>query len=728
MDLGDPGYRVLLVGACGMGMAPLAIYLKQRGVDVHGCDDYPVPATRDRLRQAGVEWLDHLHAPLHFDAVILSRAIAYDARRMEWLHRRFPDTPFHFRGHFLAHIASHHKTVIIAGSHGKTTTTAMLVNNLISRGFPLSYVMGGFFTDNQHPAAAFDSRSPWMVMEVDESDRTIESFTPELSVITNLDLDHVDHYRDEAELTEVFAQLIDRSRQGAVLGAGCPAGLGQRQSKIHKQPARPATTATFTETNRQLSLDVANWILAQNGLSAMTGSAAFPGVERRQELRQLGANHWMLCDYAHHPSEIKALATWLSTTYPDCHQQWVFQPHRYSRTKALRKDFALALSKHPCLLIPEYGAFEPSDDEGSSSRLLQDLIELGADAALCSHPETLFEKLEPGNHRIWVFAGAGDIPLWASWIEQRQRCPGDTADQIWLAFHRKLLGESSLLQLQMPLSRKITLKVGGAARYYAEPADRHALQLLLKSARCLQIPVRLIGNGSNLLVEDEGFSGLVIRLNAPQWKQLEPLGEGRFYAGAGLPLKILSRSALAHAVKGFAFLEGIPGTLGGALWMNAGAMGSDMSMVVEAVECLDRNGKVCFLTKDEIGFSYRKAPALRELWILGATLKGIPVDDPSSIQEEMDRMRDHRLSTQPSEPSAGCMFKNPQGDSAGRLIDLAGLKGLKIGGARVSEKHANFLVTERHTRAADIRALIHQVKSRVEQIHHIVLEQEIDVL
>jgi len=209
------------------------------------------------------------------------------------------------------------------------------------------------------------------------------------------------------------------------------------------------------------------------------------------------------------------------------------------------------------------------------------------------------------------------------------------------------------------------------------------------------------------------------------WQTFELLGNGRVWAGAGLRLKNLCGLAAKAGLTGFEFLDGIPGNIGGALRMNAGAMGGWMFDVVDEVQVMTRAGEVRTLKKADMHVVYRHCEELDDAIALGALLKPASVTESETIARQLDVYRDKRQKSQPREPSAGCVFKNPPGDSAGRLIDLAGLKGERVGDAEVSPVHANFIVNRGHATSADIIELIRRVRARVEQTKGVRLDPEV---
>jgi UDP-N-acetylenolpyruvoylglucosamine reductase len=275
------------------------------------------------------------------------------------------------------------------------------------------------------------------------------------------------------------------------------------------------------------------------------------------------------------------------------------------------------------------------------------------------------------------------------------------------------------------LGPRTTMRVGGPARLYAEPATEADLALLLRAARAHGLPVYLLGRGSNLLVPDEGVAGLVISLSQPFWQRFEVRPDGLVWAGAGLRLKNLCGLATKAGLAGFEFLEGIPASVGGALRMNAGAMGGWTFDVVAELHLMTRDGERRVLRRNEVHADYRHCAELLDAVALGAVLRPKTGGDAAAIRAQIETYQKKRLETQPREPSAGCIFKNPPGTSAGRVIDECGLKGERVGDAEVSPVHANFIVNRGAATCADILALIRRVRARVRERRGLDLEPEV---
>ena len=278
-----------------------------------------------------------------------------------------------------------------------------------------------------------------------------------------------------------------------------------------------------------------------------------------------------------------------------------------------------------------------------------------------------------------------------------------------------------------PMARHTTFRIGGPVRLMALPRSEGEVLACLREAERAQVRLVVLGNGSNLLAADGEipcFAVLLTGLDA-----LERTGEREIWAGAGVSLARLASFAAQEGLAGLEFAHGIPGTLGGGVLMNAGAYGGEMVQVVKEVAAAGRNGGVETVPAEQCGFSYRRSAfSDGERVILGAKFHLEP-DDPAAIRGRMDDLARRRKEKQPLEyPSAGSMFKRPAGHFAAALIDQCGLKGLTVGGAQVSEKHAGFVINRGGATCADVLALVDQVKERVLQQTGVELEMEVRVL
>jgi UDP-N-acetylmuramate dehydrogenase len=281
------------------------------------------------------------------------------------------------------------------------------------------------------------------------------------------------------------------------------------------------------------------------------------------------------------------------------------------------------------------------------------------------------------------------------------------------------------IRLSEPLKNHTSFKIGGRAKFFVEPKDTADLKLLLNLVKKHKVPVFVIGAGSNILISDRGVNGLVTRLNSPFFKKVS-LKNNCLEAGSGTELSRLLLFAYQHGLSGLEFLAGIPGTLGGALAMNAGIPEENIADAVEKVTVMDYNGRIKILNKKNIKFSYRQS-SLAKYIILSTQIK-LRKKKKKEIREKIKQYLDFRKPRQDySFPSAGCVFKNAGSYSAGRLIDLCGLKGRRIGNAQISLKHANFILNLGGARASDVSQLMHLIRKKVKDKFNIILEPEIKI-
>lgn len=278
--------------------------------------------------------------------------------------------------------------------------------------------------------------------------------------------------------------------------------------------------------------------------------------------------------------------------------------------------------------------------------------------------------------------------------------------------------------LQAPMSAATTFKVGGPADLLIDLPDASAASAVLAVCHSEEIPYLFIGNGSNLVVGDKGFRGAVLRLERSAQPTL--LADGRLYAPAGMSLQRLCLFARDHNLTGLEFAYGIPGAVGGAVYMNAGAYDGEMAQVVVSADCVSADGTPLTLTADELAMTYRHTALMeRDLIVVGATLQLQP-GDYDTIWAKMKDLMARRHDKQPLEyPSAGSFFKRPTGYFAGKLIQDAGLKGFTVGGAQVSEKHAGFVINRGGATAADLVELRNQVHDKVFAEFGVHLEPEV---
>jgi UDP-N-acetylmuramate--alanine ligase len=641
-------------------------------------------------------------------------------------------------------------------------------------------------TFETHPAET-TQRLPWFVAEADESDGTLRQFRPEHAIILNLDEEHLDFYAnfeaicdefqnfaaqtsglvfysaDDPALVGLFAgrelaisfgfnplaiyrieqvslkwpgpisntgaanaRVVDygrvRNEADAAANPGCRFEIWKGNEKIGDFTARLLGEKNISNAAAVIA------VLHQLGYSPAAiarAMAGFRGAARRQQELFRDEHFRVFDDYAHHPNEIAATIRALRQL-GSRRLLVAFQPHRYTRTQHLLGEFATCFKEADRLWITEiYAASEKAIPGVNGAALAEAVRAQGQPVdfvpALGELRAALRQAMEPGD--LVLFLGAGDITHLAHTLAL------DLSDEVKHSLFKKLaaqLSPESLLRRDEPLAKRTTLRVGGPADFYVEPASENDLTLVLQFCAAHQLPFMVLGRGSNLLVRDGGIRGMVICLAHAVFSAIRVNGE-QLICGAGARLKNIAQISRREGLAGLEFLEGIPGSVGGALRMNAGAMGGAMFDVVETIRIMDPAGNILEQSASELLVQYRSCPVFKTHIALGAVLRGVP----SPREEIVSRMQTYsqkRWESQPAAPSAGCIFKNPETIPAGKLIDELGLKGTRVGGASISDKHGNFIVNEGGATAQDILRLIAMVKERARKERGIELETEVQIV
>lgn len=278
------------------------------------------------------------------------------------------------------------------------------------------------------------------------------------------------------------------------------------------------------------------------------------------------------------------------------------------------------------------------------------------------------------------------------------------------------------------MNRHTTFQVGGPASYFVSPNDEESLRKVILLCQEEPIPYYILGNGSNLLVSDDGYPGVMI-LMGEGFAGIKQTAPGRLYAGAGAMLYRVARKAMERSLTGFEFAAGIPGTLGGATVMNAGAYGGEMKDVLTNARVMEKSGRILELSGEELLFGYRHSCIQEKEYIVLSAVLSLKEGDQEAIRGRMSELSKRRREKQPLEyPSAGSTFKRPEGYYAGKLIEDAGLRGYQEGGAQVSEKHCGFVINRGGATAGEIRSLCRTVQKRVKETSGVELETEMRMI
>lgn len=289
-----------------------------------------------------------------------------------------------------------------------------------------------------------------------------------------------------------------------------------------------------------------------------------------------------------------------------------------------------------------------------------------------------------------------------------------------------LEGLEGSLVYDEPMSKHTTWRVGGDAQMYYVPKDKTSVVQLMCQLPG-NIPVFWFGLGSNLLVRDKGIKGMVV-CTIKGLAEIKRINSKIVYAQAGVPSAKVAKFCARHGLEGAEFLAGIPGSFGGAVAMNAGAFGGDTWSLIHRIECLDRDGNICWFDKSEIEHHYRHVNLPENNWVIGAEIKLVAIEGLDLARRIRELLKTRSASQPIQTANAGSVFKNPEQDFAARLLEEAGMKGKRIGGAKISEKHANFIINDIKATAADIETLIEHAQKTVFERFGITLEPEVKIV
>lgn len=747
-----------LVGVAGSGMSGLALLLLGMGHHVSGSDMVTSGET-ERMQGLGLVFssphrADEVHGA---DVVVYSSAIREEnVARAE---ARAHGIPCIRRAECLAAILHTRQGVVISGTHGKTTTSAMCAHILRRGGImPCHYV--GAEIPVLGANAHWQEDCDLMIAEGDESDGTLALYHPQHAVVLNIEEEHLDFYRDIDHIKQVFTKLLDQTRGHKIYFSGCPVATELCSSRegavsygwedadfaasdIHETGG----TVAFDVTKRgerlgRVELGIPGRHNVLNALAAITVAdaagvdfqlvaralATFAGARRRFENKYLSTMLRIVDDYGHHPTEVAATLQTARSLNPG-RLVVVFQPHRYSRTQKLADDFGKALQAADLVFVTDIYPASELPIEGVRAQTIVD--------AVTSNGDTRAEIVGPvqwAHHAVGNALRAGDllITLGAGNVheigtkiardmqvmEEMVRYCNEGSDD----------GETTPMKARIyePMNRHTTILCGGPAQFWLEPTTFKAFARLVRYCRDRGIPQRIVGRGSNLLVRDGGIRGVVIHPAGGEFSEVQVDGDV-ISAGAGARFKKVASVAAANGLTGMEWMEGIPGNVGGALRMNAGAMGIETFDQVISLTFLDVDGEICERSRDEITSHYRNVPELRSNYALTAKFQA-DAASPGLIEQKMEESKQKRRRSQPVAASAGCIFKNPEEIPAGMLVDELGLKEASVGKAQVSTEHGNFIVNRGKANTADVLGLIDRIRREAKSQRNITLETEVQII
>ena len=744
-------HKIHLIGVAGSGMSGLAALLLELEHEVSGSDKIRTQET-DRLVRLGLRFHEQHRAEDARDAELIIFSSAIKTENPILASAGPAGKPVVRRAEALAAIMSAKRGILIVGMHGKTTTSAMTAHALREGGLHPSHYVGAeipILGTNAH----WDARGDYFVAEGDESDGTIACFQPEHTLLLNIEEEHLDFYPDLAAIEKVFAQLIEQT-SGKVFHSADDANTA-RICRSNTRAVSYGVSETADYRGGEIELkDFASTFCVYRGEERLGNAVLnvpgehnvhnaigvialatelgipfektsaslrkFQHARRRFEIKYDSTRFLLVDDYAHHPTEIQAtLKTARSTGRKRV--LTMFQPHRYSRTKALRKEFGRAFDDADRVVVTDVYGSNETPVAGVTGQTIADEIAAHGHRGVSYQPRLNCVHRDVGN-----MLDSGDLVLSLGAGNIHEQLSILAADLVIAEKLKEIVGEQGDVRLYEPLSKHTTLRVGGPAQFWVEPRNEASFAELIRFCRFENLPLFVIGRGSNLLVRDGGICGVVVHPSGGDFDKIDVDGQ-EIRAGVGAKLKEIAYAARSANLGGLEWMEGIPGAVGGGLRMNAGAMGAQTFENVVRVRYLDDEGNPHTKKRDELEVRYRNVPALATNYAVWAAFRGrrAPRDE---IERRLAESQEKRRTTQPIAKSAGCIFKNTGTVPAGRLVDELGLKNSSVGKARVSEVHGNFIVNDGGATAADMLELIDRIRNTARTKRGIELETEVQIV
>ena len=758
--------HVHFIGIGGAGLSAIAMVLHERGHVVSGSDLSESEAT-EKLQSVGV--LVHIgHQATNIlgaDVVIASSAVP--STNPELVAAAASNIKVLRRQDVLGNLMKSKLGCAIAGSHGKTTTTALISFCLLENGLNPSFIVGGI-VNGLDTNANYDVGEPFIV-EADEYDRMFLGLSPTVSIVTSVDYDHPDCYSTFSDMEAAFREFVMLTPLEGRLIINKDDILARKLGDQAKESGIPVVTyalqndadwkgedirvnsdggCSFSLVNarKQYVANVDTRLVGKHNVmnvlaaiaavdfydlsieNILTSVREFRGVKRRFEIKGKSAGITVVDDYAHHPMAIQATLGAARLHFPNQKLWALFQPHTYSRTHALTSEIASSFYDADHVVITDIFASREKDDRTISAKNILELMDHSDAHYVGDSNEAarfIASKMHSGDVLITMSAGdgykVGDHVL--NMLRSRNSKRSDAVDSLFAELGEKIIKNESMASYT-------SARIGGPADYFIQARSVDELSTAVQTGWQAGIPVFVFGSGSNLLVSDQGVRGLVVHNLARSVAFEQEKSKMHINVGSGMMLAPLARMCINRGAGGLEWAVSVPGTVGGAVVGNAGAHGSDISTNILLADILQRGKGTKSWTLPELGLSYRSSnlkTSEDDLVMLRAEFV-LDLVDTNTLRSYASRFIQHRRQTQPPGASIGSMFKNPPGDYAGRLIEDAGLKGLRLGKAEISTVHANFFINLGGASAVDVLGLINKARHTVRKLFDVDLDLEIQLV
>ena len=755
--------NIFFLGIKGVAMANLAVILKKMGKNVAGCDIEEEFITDKLLINNNIKWqigFNTAKLAKNIDLIVYSAAhggtnnpLIIEARKKEINIISQADLLGELMDQFKNKIA-------VCGCHGKTTTSSLLVYALNNLKENPSYIVGApFFTD--HEGGDYQSKK-YFIVEADEygvnppidKKPKFHLLNPDYILATNIDFDHPDVYKDIEETKKAFKKFFDNKKLIANIddpnllscidtSKAITYGMSEKADYQITNFKISENGSTFEIKNIgefKISLfgkhNISNATavivqLLELGFKAKEINKAligFTGAERRFEIIYFKNNIYLFDDYAHHPTEIKATIESAKARFKNRRIVIIFQPHTYSRTNFLLKEFQKSLSLADTgFILPIFasareniGQFKVNSKDIVNG--VENLLYVESDKELLNELES---TLQTGD--VVFTMGAGDVYK----LKERITMLIDQKSKIKNQ-NNNLNPKNLRIERNKDLLQYNTLKTNSIAEYFLEAKTRKDLIEGKKFAIKNKLPLFILAGGSNLAIVKSKIPGLVIKNN---YQRLEVMKKNEkniiLSVSSGYQVSRLVNETVGWGFEGFEYHKGLPGTVGGAIYMNSKWTKPEKYFGETLIEgfLVDNRGKIKKVGKDYFKFAYDYSILQETKEILLDAVFQLRKTDPQVLKKRSDDAFEYRKKTQPlGVKTSGCFFKNVNGKSAGQMIDEAGLKDFSVGDFFVSPVHANFIINRGNGKTKDLLKLINIIKEKVKNKFGIGLEEEVIII
>jgi len=755
--------NIFFLGIKGVAMTNLAVILKKMGKNVTGCDFQEEFITDKLLQDNKIDWItgfDSEKLPKQTDLIVYSAAHGGTNNPLI-IEAEKKNINIISQAQLLGELMDRFETKIaVCGCHGKTTTSSLLVYALNKLKQNPSYLVGvPFFTG--HQGGNFQEKK-YFVVEADEYgvnppvDKTpkFNLLNPNYIIATNIDFDHPDVYKDIEETKKAFIKFFDDKKLIAniddqnllrCIDASKSITYGESEKANYQ-----IVNCMLTEDDSTFEIkNVGEFKISLFGKHNISNAAAvivqllelgfkadeiakslvgFTGAERRFEKIYFKNNIYLFDDYAHHPAEIAATINAAKARFKDRRIIVIFQPHTYSRTQNLLKEFGESLSLADIsLVLPIFAsARENASNFNVSSKdivaKIKDTLKedsLNKDCLYCESDKQLINQLDRilKEGDVVFTMGAGDVYKLRNQI---------------IKIINKLTNYELRIEKNKDLKQFNTLRTNTLAEYFLDAKTKDDLIMGKKFSLKNKLPLFIIAGGSNMAIVKQVINGLVIKNSFSELKLIKETPEYVMLSvSSGYPVSRLVSETVSRGYQGFEYHKGLPGTVGGAIYMNS-KWTKPISYFGDNLEyayLIDDQGETKEVDKDYFQFAYDYSNLQKTKEILTEAVFKLKKIDPAVLEKRAKSAFEYRKETQPmGVKTSGCFFRNVDGRSAGQMIDQAGLKNFSVGDFFVSPTHANFIINKGHGKSKDLLKLISIIKEKVKNKFGVELSEEVIII